>query len=537
MNNWTIGKRITIGGCILCLLLALVGTVSLIALSHVRNEAAVLKNDVMPGTITSANFMLGQTENLIRTLRLRETKNPELRHQLESEMSAASQRSDEYIQLYEKTIREPEDREAFTAVGEKRKIYQAARKEFMKLADAGKFEEADAVLSTTVMPAYSAFIVQVRQLFDYNTTNGEKLADQLDQSSLSAERRILIASITALVVSVVLGYVVIRSTKRSLIVIAGQLSEAADQTASASTQVSASSQSLAEGASEQAASLEETSASLEEISSMTKRNAESATQAKDLANQTRQAAETGSASMAEMQQAMGAIKESSANIAKIVRTIDEIAFQTNLLALNAAVEAARAGEAGAGFAVVADEVRSLAQRSAQSAKETAAKIEESVIRSEAGVQISTKVAISFDEIVSKARKVDELVAEIATASIEQNQGISQVTTAVSQMDQVTQSNAAGAEESAAASEELSAQAGTMRESVRSLSRLVGQQTSAAPVAAARPVKTPAKTLFTNQAKTVRPKSPSLPARTASPALKAPVVAGTAGSPAENDFFA
>lgn len=206
---------------------------------------------------------------------------------------------------------------------------------------------------------------------------------------------------------------------------------------------------------------------------MTKRNAESASKAKTLANQTRQAAETGAGSMAEMKRAMHGIKESSANIAKIVKTIDEIAFQTNILALNAAVEAARAGEAGAGFAVVAEEVRSLAQRSAQSAKETATKIEDSVTRSEAGVQISVKVAESFDEIVAKARQVDELVAEIASASNEQTQGIGQVTTAVSQMDKVTQTNAAGAEEAASASEELNAQAELMRESVRHLQELVG----------------------------------------------------------------
>jgi methyl-accepting chemotaxis protein len=177
--------------------------------------------------------------------------------------------------------------------------------------------------------------------------------------------------------------------------------------------------------------------------------------------------------MTEMKQAMDAIKDSSATIAKIVKTIDEIAFQTNILALNAAVEAARAGEAGAGFAVVAEEVRSLAQRSAGAAKETAAKIEESVARSEHGVAISAKVATSFEEIVVKARKVDELVGEIATASTEQRQAIGQVTTAVSQMDKVTQTNAAGAEETASASEELSAQAEVMRESVGSLRALVG----------------------------------------------------------------
>jgi methyl-accepting chemotaxis protein len=173
-----------------------------------------------------------------------------------------------------------------------------------------------------------------------------------------------------------------------------------------------------------------------------------------------------------MAEAMDAIKASSDDIAKIIKTIDEIAFQTNILALNAAVEAARAGEAGAGFAVVADEVRNLAQRCAQAAKETAAKIEDSVQKSSNGVEISSKVAKSLEDIVGKARQVDELAGEVASASAEQSQGIEQVNTAVSQMDKVTQSNAANAEESASAAEELNAQAESLKEAVNNLLTMV-----------------------------------------------------------------
>jgi methyl-accepting chemotaxis protein len=230
---------------------------------------------------------------------------------------------------------------------------------------------------------------------------------------------------------------------------------------------------LAEGASEQAASLEETSSSLEELSSMTKRNSENSQKANDLAKQARSAADKGATDMQTMTSAMEAIKVSSDDIAKIIKTIDEIAFQTNILALNAAVEAARAGEAGMGFAVVADEVRNLAQRSAQAAKETAAKIEGAIGKTAQGVEISGKVAQALNDIVTKARQVDELVAEVASASREQTQGITQINTAVGQMDKVTQSNASTAEESAAAAEELNAQAATMRQSVGELLKLVG----------------------------------------------------------------
>jgi methyl-accepting chemotaxis protein len=247
-------------------------------------------------------------------------------------------------------------------------------------------------------------------------------------------------------------------------------------------EIATASQRLAEGASEQAASLEETSASLEEISSMTKRNAEHAGNAEAIAAQTRSAADSGSADMAEMVRAMGEIKAASDNISKIIKTIDEIAFQTNILALNAAVEAARAGEAGAGFAVVADEVRSLAQRSALAARETADRITDSILKSEHGVQVSNKVATSLTDIADKARRMNELVREIAAGSTEQSQGISQVNTAVSQLDGVTQSNAAAAEESASASEELSAQSIELKAAVEQLVKIVSGASKGTPPA-------------------------------------------------------
>ncbi len=287
----------------------------------------------------------------------------------------------------------------------------------------------------------------------------------------------------ALIVLTVAGSIVIAAVVLVALLVGGRIGasigKAVDQLDGNATSVAASAEqirvagkALADGASSQAASLEETSASLEEMASMTKRNADSAQQAKTLASETRTAADAGAAEMEAMKRAMDDIKRSSDDISKIIKTIDEIAFQTNILALNAAVEAARAGEAGMGFAVVADEVRSLAQRSANSAKETAAKIAEAIEKSARGVQISSKVAFSLGQIVEKARQVDLLVAEIATASHEQNQGITQVNQAVGQMDKVTQANAAGAEETAGAAEELSGQSTAMQAAVGTLRQIV-----------------------------------------------------------------
>jgi len=281
--------------------------------------------------------------------------------------------------------------------------------------------------------------------------------------------------------------IIVNPLRRSI----SAIQAASDQTTQAAGQISVSSQRQAEGASQQAAALEESSASLEEISSMAKRNTDGAQQARELAKQTRTNADAGAADMEEMRKAMRDIKASSDGISKIIKTIDEIAFQTNILALNAAVEAARAGEAGAGFAVVAEEVRNLAQRSANSARETSAKIQEAIANSDRGVVISEKVAESLGGIVAGARQVDTLVGEIAGASGEQNQGIAQVNKAVVEVDKVTQANAASAEESAAAAEELSGQAKVLRDSITELAVLVSgghpQETQATP---ATPAPTP-----------------------------------------------
>ena len=275
-----------------------------------------------------------------------------------------------------------------------------------------------------------------------------------------------------IIVSVLLAWMTIRCVVKPLDRIISGLEGGSKQTAGAANQVSRSSQSLAHGASELAVALQQTTSSVEETHSITKQNAANAAQAKMLAAQAKASAEKGSAAMERMAAAIDDIKDSSDQTAKIIKTIDEIAFQTNLLALNAAVEAARAGEAGKGFAVVAEEVRTLAQRSAEAARSTANMIEASVRSSENGVQISREVEQMLQEIAEGSRKVDDLVGEIAAACHEQSQGVEQISASISQMDTVTQQAASSAEESANASEELSGQAAELRTMVQDLESMV-----------------------------------------------------------------
>ncbi|MFC1490461.1 methyl-accepting chemotaxis protein [Candidatus Latescibacterota bacterium] len=290
-------------------------------------------------------------------------------------------------------------------------------------------------------------------LNEKSTHSKESLQSRVKSSQVVVGVLSLVSLLLGCVISIILSRSITKPINSAIEVI----TSGAQEVSAASGQLSSTSQQMAEGSSEQASSLEEISSSLEEMTSMTRQNTENAKQADSMSGEAQQAAEKGADAMMRMDDAISKMKASSDETAKIIKTIDEIAFQTNLLALNAAVEAARAGEAGMGFAVVAEEVRNLAQRSAEAAKNTAALIEESQANAENGVSVTKEVGEILSEIAQNSQKVKNLISEVSSASEEQSQGIDQINTAITQMDKVTQSNAANAEESASASEELSSQ--------------------------------------------------------------------------------
>jgi len=474
MNTWTIPSRIIAGFLTLFLIALLLGGLSLWRVVDINENVEVVANNSVPSVVSLNKIVQANlvTARSIRRSMLDASEDPKTWGKAGALVEAAIKEGDVLSDEYPTLVVDEKDGQLFRTADVSRDAFLVVIREALGLLRDGKVDDARILLRDRLDGVVQDSMDRFNECIEYNTAVATAQVD----SAQSKVRTSFILIGTALTVSLLLasllGYGIIRSTTRALRSISDALENSAAQTATASGQLSSVSQALAAGCSEQGSSVVQTSAALEQMQTMIRSTADNAQRAKELANQARTAAETGSRTMITMNEAMNAIEVSSAEVAKIVKNIDEIAFQTNILALNAAVEAARAGEAGAGFAVVADEVRSLAQRSAAAARETADKIETAIANSRRGSASCSRVGESLGEIAEKVAAADSLVAEIATAAREQTHGIKQIGIAMTQMDGVTRGNAARAEESSSAATELNSQANLMQEGVEFLRSLV-----------------------------------------------------------------
>ncbi len=416
-------------------------------------------------------------------------------------LADAWQRVDQGWKIYEPLPQSKDEEILWKKFTPNWEVWKKDHQQVIDLIKSGKREEA---LALSIGKARESFGAAEKSMGEVIEIQGKESKHFIKESIGDIDRPKIIMGTSMAVgtlIALFLGIYLSISISRTLIRISQGMSEGADQVSSASAQVSSASQSLAEGTSQQAAAIEESSSSLEEMSSMTKQNADNANQANALMTETRKVVATANDSMARLTESMKEISKASEDTSKIIKTIDEIAFQTNLLALNAAVEAARAGEAGAGFAVVADEVRNLAMRASEAAKNTANLIEGTVKKVKDGSEIVDRTNEAFQQVAASSTKVGQLVSEIAASSNEQAQGIEQINKAVTEMDKVTQQNAANAEESASASEEMNAQAEQMKGMVDELVVMVSGSSNSNGRSHAAPLK--AKQLQTGRSRAGR----------------------------------
>lgn len=327
----------------------------------------------------------------------------------------------------------------------------------------------------------------VSELATFSLTEAASLLKP-DGERFAAESRVLdlimgVGTLAGIGLGIAFGAITSFAVTRHIRSIAGQVFEKTATVAASVTEVAGASRDLAHASSQQAAALEETHSALIEVNTIVAANASRAHDARAISHENRAESDRSAGEVADLQAAMKEMSAASASIAKIVRSIDEIAFQTNILALNAAVEAARAGPAGAGFAVVADEVRNLAQRSATAARETSHQIGDALAKSTRGAELAARVEVSLRKVIEDTHRVDTLIGCIADSSGEQAQGLDQAVNSMRRIDQLTQSNTASAEHVAGVAEKLDEETKAMRAHLSGLTDGAASQADGYDVAA------------------------------------------------------
>jgi methyl-accepting chemotaxis protein len=504
--NLKIGTRLALGFGVICALLVFLLGLSTIMLGRINDGTSEIVNDRMP-KIEASNALLAEINDIaiaLRNMMLKEDK-ADQQKQIDEIMSSRRD-SSARLQELERTLRVPKAREVLVQMMDANDKYVKGQDEIIKRITAGATDDAKAYLLDELRPVLIAYKKAISEQITIQVEITNRAAAAAEQTYSETRNLMIGLGVAILAFAAVMGYWITASITRPVakaLMIAntvstgdltsrievtstdemGQLLQAlkamneslvqtvvvvrtgTETIATGSSQVASGNQDLSSRTEQQASSLEETASSMEELTSTVKQNADNARQANSLAATASTVATKGGQVIGQVVGTMGEINASASKIADIIGVIDGIAFQTNILALNAAVEAARAGEEGRGFAVVASEVRTLAQRSANAAKEIKVLIDDSVSKVENGSKLVNEAGTTMHEIVESVKRVADIMQEITAASAEQTSGIEQINQAILQMDQVTQQNASLVEEAAAAAESMQDQAAKLAQAV------------------------------------------------------------------------
>ncbi|MBP0599682.1 MCP four helix bundle domain-containing protein [Herbaspirillum sp. LeCh32-8] len=516
IGNMKIGKRLTLGFALILTFSIVIAGIGLWRLENVSAATREMMDEPLKTERLMADWYSNLAAGIRRTIAIAKSNDPALGPYFAEEAAASSKSSGEYQKKVEALLSTPQEKALFQKISDQRKLYLSSRDEINKAKAAGNAEEAARILDKVFVPASNAYQDAMRELVELQRKEIDETAQEIDVIAAKSRTLILVLEGLILLLGVVCArYLTVGITRpldtavsisrrvaegdlssdvqvkskdetgqllqslkdmnSSLRGIVSNVRSGTDTITTASAEIAAGNLDLSSRTEEQASSLEETASAMEELISTVRQNADNARQASQLAVSASEVAEQGGGVVSQVVDTMGAINESSRKIVDIISVIDGIAFQTNILALNAAVEAARAGEQGRGFAVVASEVRSLAQRSASAAKEIKTLIDDSVSKVDTGSKLVEQAGATMTEVVSSVRRVTDIVAEISAASAEQTSGIEQINHAITQMDQVTQQNAALVEEAAAAAASMQNQADTLTRVVSIFTLQPGEQ--------------------------------------------------------------
>jgi methyl-accepting chemotaxis protein len=508
LNDLRIGVRLGGGFALILVLLATVMAIGVWRLTGLAEATRAMMGQPLTKERLAQEWFRSVAVGVVRGRAIAKSSDPSLEGLFADDVKASTARGNEISRELEPLLNTPQEKALLETVMDKRKAYLASRDSLMKFKREGNAEEANRIHDSAFLPAATAYIAAMQGFLDSQAEQIKTIGTAVDENAAQGRWLVLLIGSAAAVFGALFAWRLTRSithpidnatrladavaggdlTARvgaasegrdelarlmgsleamtgSLRTLVGQVRQSTDSIGTASSEIASGNKDLSARTEQTASNLEQAASSMEQLNSTVRQTADSARQANQLASSAADVALRGGTVVSQVVQTMDDIQSSSRKVVDIIGVIDAIAFQTNILALNAAVEAARAGEQGRGFAVVAGEVRTLAQRCAEAAKEIKGLIGASVEKVENGSQLVANAGSTMGEIVTAVRGVSAMVGEIAAASAEQSQGIHQVNASVTQLDEMTQRNAALVEQSAAAAESL-------REQVNALSKVV-----------------------------------------------------------------